>query len=119
MSLGSVTFNFSALTTANAQLIRADADSFVATYTNQMELDFNGVTTSPTTFTINNVIGASPVALLLYNPNAAACTVLGIASFTQSLPAGQILFMPAFVTTSNLTLTLASGTGTIYALLLK
>lgn len=118
MALGNLTFNLSILTTANAQLLRADSDSFTSAYTNQYETDI-AVTSTPTAYTINGLIGASPVGLFIYNPNTVAATVLGVASFTQTLPAGQFLFMPSFVTTSNLTLSLASGTGSLYVLLLK
>lgn len=118
MSLGSTTISLSALTTSNAQLIRSDSQTFTATYTTEYEADF-AVTATPTAFTINGYIGASPVAIFIYNPNSVAATVLGVASFTQTLPAGQFLFMPYFVTTSQLTLSLASGTGSLYVKLLK
>lgn len=118
MSLGSVTVSLSAVTTANSQLIRSDSQAFSATYTSEYEADIS-VTSTPTAFTINGYIGASPVALFIYNPNSVAATVLGVASFTQTLPAGQFLFMPSFVTTSQLTLSLASGSGTLYVKLLK
>lgn len=118
MSLGSVTLNLSALTTSNNNLIRSDATAFSATYTSEYEADI-AVTATPTAFTINGYIGASPVAIFIYNPNTVAATVLGVASFTQTLPAGQFLFMPYFVTTSQLTLSLASGTGSLYVKLLK
>ena len=118
MAVGSTTINLSALTSGNSQLIRADSSAFTATYTAEYEADI-AVTATPTAFTINGYVGASPVALFIYNPTAVAATVLGVASFTQTLPAGQFLFMPYFVTTSNLTLSLASGTGNLYVKLLK
>lgn len=118
MSLGSITVNFSAINTSNNDLIRADSQAFTATYTSEYEADF-AVTATPTAFTIGGYIGATPVALFVFNPNAVAATVLGVSGLTQTLPAGQFLFMPQFTTTSQLTLSLASGTGTLYVKLLK
>jgi len=118
MSLGATTISLSALTTANAQLIRSDSREFTATYSTQYEVDL-AVTSSPQTFTLHNYIGASPVAIVVYNPNTVAATVLGVSGLTQTLPAGQFLFMPSFNTSSQLTLNVASGTGNIYVLLLK
>lgn len=93
------------------------------TFTSRPEVLVFGATTSPVTFTINAIAGASPVSLLVINTAAADATVLGVASFTQTVyaPANGIpfAFMPAFVTTSNITLSLASGTGDIVVCILK
>lgn len=118
MSLGTVTFSLQALTSSNTNLIRGDSFAFSRAMTVEYEADF-AVTATPTAKTINGYIGASPVAIFIYNPNTVAATILGVSGFTQTLPAGEFLFMPQFVTTSELTLSLATGTGTLYVKLLK
>lgn len=118
MSLGTITASFALLNGNGGNYIRSDSRAFSAVFTALYEADI-AVTATPAATVINNVIGASPVTLFIFNPNTVAATVLGVAGFTQSIPAGQGVFIPAFVTTSNLTLSLASGTGFLYVLLLK
>lgn len=92
-------------------------------FASRPEIFVFGATTTPVAFTINNIAGASPVSILVINTAAADATVLGVASFTQLVyaPANGIpfAFMPAFVTTSNITLSVASGTGDIVVVILK
>lgn len=120
MAIGSVTFTISALTSANSQLIRPDAATWTATYSNQYEVDVP-TSTTPATLALNGVIGATPVLLYIFNDSDAALTfaVNAATITTVTIPAGQGQLFPQFVTTNNGTLTLASGTGTAYVLALK
>ncbi len=92
--------------------------AFNTTYASRPEILTIGVTSTPTATTINGLSGASPVTMLLINSGTADITVLGIAGFTQVVRAGKFLFVDQFVTTSNLTLSVASGTGEAVVVLL-
>lgn len=118
MALGVVAHNFSFLTAANRQMIRDDVQTYSATYAVQYEVDI-AITATPTAYAVNGVIGATPVALYLFNPLAVAVTMAGNQIVAITVPAGASMFLPAFSTTGQLTLNTASGTGSVYVLLMK
>jgi hypothetical protein len=92
--------------------------SFNTTYAGRADVVTLGVTSTPNSIPINDLAGPSPVALLIINSGSTDVTALGVAGFTQTVPAGKWCFMPAFITTSDLTLSVASGTGEVVLVIL-
>lgn len=89
------------------------------TYTTRPEILTIALTTTPTATTINGLAGTSPVTALIINNSTVDMTVLGVASFTQTVRAGKWIWLDQFVTTSQITLSCASSTGECVLVLLK
>ncbi len=115
--VGDVSFVLALLDSSNKNLLDADMQSWTATFTRKALLEI-AATTSPTAWTVNNLTGSSPVTAVIMNTAASDATILGVAGFTQTVRAGKCVLIDQLNTTSQLTVSLASGTGTIKVLLL-
>lgn len=95
----------------NAPLLSGtDADmlTWTTTFTVKFRVDFT-ITASPVAYVVNNVIGATPVCLYVYNPNLTDITMASTGITTLTIPAGKGILLPSFTTTANLTLSTVGG----------
>lgn len=95
----------------------ADMQTWTTTFTVKYRVDI-AITTTPVSYAVNNVIGASPVYLYIFNPNTVNITVAGSSIVGITLAAGTGMLIPTFDTTGQLTLSAASGTGNIAKVML-
>lgn len=118
---GTVTHQITLKNSSGYSIIPPDVAALLAwttTYSTRSEVLQIAVTTSPTATTINGLAGTSPVTMILVNNSTSDMTVLGVAGFTQTVRAGKPIVVDQFVTTSQLTLSVASGTGEAVCILL-
>lgn len=108
-SLGTVTFSFSAFDTANDNLINKNGQSFSKTYTVQQEFQ-QAVSTSPVTPDYSAL--ATTPDVYIYNATAAVLTITGT-SRAETVSANSGIFLQNVNLATDLTFSIASGTGTI------
>lgn len=116
-----VTSNVTLLNSSNQSILPAwvqNLCSQTTTFASRPEILTLPATATPTAWTITGLAGTSPVTAYIFNTATVVATVLGVAGFTQDILAGDWIKISQFVTTSNITISLASGTGDIVVVLL-
>ena len=112
----------SLLDSANKSVVPDWAQSLLSTtytLTGRPQVLTFPATTTPTTYTINGLSGTSPVKAVICNTSTTAvATVLGVAGFTQGIDASDWIKVSQLVTTSNITVSVATGTADIVVILL-
>lgn len=117
-----VTSNVTLIDSSNQSILPAWIQTLCSqttTFASRPEILVLPATTTPTAFTISGLAGTSPVTAYIFNTSTTAvATVLGVAGFTQGISAGDWIKISQFVTTSNITVSVASGTADVVVVLL-